>query len=375
MTQTQMLYCKPEIGDSIDTVDTPALIVDLDVVERNIEKMFANFACQSVSIRPHLKTAKSPIFAKKLIEMGATGICVAKLSEAEVMAQNGVSDILITTEIIGNAKMQKLFDLLREHPFVRLVVDSKEGVDLLVKSAKEFQHKEPVQVLIELNVGQNRAGLEHAKDVVSLASYIKEKKELSLIGVQGYEGHVQLLADEKTRKQKSDESMERLGKIVSEVRAAGFEIPVVTTGGTGTSPWCAEKDFVTEVQPGSFIFMDTAYRNAGQKYEQALHLVATVISKPDSKRAVIDSGFKSLSTDSGNAEVANVKEVSYEPGGDEHGILRNTKDGDVPVNIGDRVLMTPSHIDTTINLHDFYYCHRNGIIEAIIPIANRGKTM
>ncbi len=375
MTQTQMLYRKPEIGDSIETVDTPALIVDLDVVDKNIENMFAHFKGKNVTIRPHLKTAKSPVFAKKLIEMGATGICVAKLSEAEVMAQNGVSDILITTEIIGAAKMQKLFDLLREHPSVRLVVDSKEGVDLLAKSAKEFQHKEPVQVLIELNVGQNRAGLENAKDVVNLATYIKEKKELALIGVQGYEGHVQLLADEKARKEKSDDSMQRLGKIVSELRAAGFEIPVVTTGGTGTSPWCAEHDFVTEVQPGSFIFMDTAYRNAGQKYDQALHLVATVISKPDAKRAVIDSGFKSLSTDSGNAEVANVKNVTYEPGGDEHGILRESKGGNVSVEIGDRIMMTPSHIDTTINLHDFYYCHRKGIIEAIVPIANRGKTM
>lgn len=373
MTQIQMLYSKPEVGDSIDTIDTPALIIDLDVVDRNIEAMFANFKNKSVFIRPHLKTAKSPVFAKKLIEMGATGICVAKLSEAEVMAQNGVSDILITTEIIGKAKMEKLFDLLKEHPGVRLVVDSKEGTDMLATAAQAFQHKEPIMVLIETNVGQNRAGLENPKDVVELAKYIQSKDSLKFIGVQGYEGHVQLLPDENERKNKSTQAMAHLGKIVSELQSAGIEVPVVTTGGTGTSPWCAENDFVTEVQPGSFIFMDTAYRNAGQKYEQALHLVATIISKPDSKRAVIDSGFKSLSTDSGAPEVANIAGLTYEPGGDEHGILKSASGGDVALEIGDRVSITPSHIDTTINLHDYFFCHRQGKIEAIVPIANRGK--
>ena len=373
MTQIQMLYSKPEVGDSIDTIDTPALIIDLDAVDRNIEAMFANFKNKSVFIRPHLKTAKSPVFAKKLIEMGATGICVAKLSEAEVMAQNGVSDILITTEIIGKAKMEKLFDLLKEHPGVRLVVDSKEGTDMLATAAKAFQHKEPIMVLIETNVGQNRAGLENPKDVVELARYIQTKDALRFIGVQGYEGHVQLLPDENERQNKSIQAMAHLGKIVSELKSAGIEVPVVTTGGTGTSPWCAENDFVTEVQPGSFIFMDTAYRNAGQKYEQALHLVATVISKPDSKRAVIDSGYKSLSTDSGAPEVANIAGLTYEPGGDEHGILKSASGGDVALEIGDRVSITPSHIDTTINLHDYFFCHRQGKIEAIVPIANRGK--
>lgn len=373
MTQIQMLYSKPEVGDSIDTIDTPALIVDLDVVDRNIEAMFANFKNKSVFIRPHLKTAKSPVFAKKLIEMGATGICVAKLSEAEVMAQNGVSDILITTEIIGKAKMEKLFDLLKEHPGVRLVVDSKTGTDMLANAAKAFQHKEPIMILIETNVGQNRAGLENPKDIVELAKYIQTKDALKFMGIQGYEGHVQLLADENERKNKSTQAMAHLGKIVSELKSSGIEVPVVTTGGTGTSPWCAENDFVTEVQPGSFIFMDTAYRKAGQKYEQALHLVATVISKPNSERAVIDSGYKSLSTDSGAPEVSNIASLAYEPGGDEHGILKSASGGDVALEIGDRVSITPSHIDTTINLHDYFYCHRQGKIEAIVPIANRGK--
>ncbi len=373
MTQIQMLYSKPEVGDSIDTIDTPALIVDLDVVDRNIEAMFANFKNKSVFIRPHLKTAKSPVFAKKLIEMGATGICVAKLSEAEVMAQNGVSDILITTEIIGKAKLEKLFDLLKEHPGVRLVVDSKTGTDMLANAAKAFQHKEPIMILIETNVGQNRAGLENPKDIVELAKYIQTKDALKFMGIQGYEGHVQLLADENERKNKSTQAMAHLGKIVSELKSSGIEVPVVTTGGTGTSPWCAENDFVTEVQPGSFIFMDTAYRKAGQKYEQALHLVATVISKPNSERAVIDSGYKSLSTDSGAPEVSNIASLAYEPGGDEHGILKSASGGDVALEIGDRVSITPSHIDTTINLHDYFYCHRQGKIEAIVPIANRGK--
>ncbi len=153
--------------------------------------------------------------------------------------------------------------------------------------------------------------------------------------------------------------MEKLMSTVALLREKGHSIPVITTGGTGTSEYCADAG-ATELQPGSFIFMDGAYNRAiGNRYDNALTLISTVISKPAKNRCVIDAGFKSLSTDSGNAELKGLKDISYRPAGDEHGILESSTES-IELNIGDRVELIPSHIDTTVNLHDFYHCHRSG---------------
>jgi D-serine deaminase-like pyridoxal phosphate-dependent protein len=170
--------------------------------------------------------------------------------------------------------------------------------------------------------------------------------------------------------------MQLLTGTAAQFRAAGFHIQVVTTGGTGTAEICASCEGVTEVQPGSFVFMDTDYRNAlGPIYSNALTILSTVISRPTPTRAVVDAGLKSLSTDSGMPEPRGLPGVRYRPGGDEHGIL-TWGDSATPrpfLEVGDRIELIPSHIDTTINLHDYYYAYRNGKLEAIWPVAARGK--
>ena len=201
-------------------------------------------------------------------------------------------------------------------------------------------------------------------------------RNLHLVGVQGYEGHLQHLHDPQERAQRCRQAMQVLTGTASQLKAAGFPIRVVTTGGTGTAEICASCEGVTEVQAGSFVFMDTDYRNAlGPLYSNALTILSTVISRPAPTRAVVDAGLKSLSTDSGMPEPRGLPGVHYRPGGDEHGIL-TWGDGAAPetlLEVGDRIELIPSHIDTTINLHDDYYAYRNGKLEAIWPVAARGK--
>lgn len=366
---------RPQVGDPIDALDTPAMIVDLNLMEQNIARLMQRFRDKKVHIRPHLKTVKSPELARMLLEAGAIGGCVAKVSEAEVMAEYGIDDLLITTEIVGKPKLARLVALVQQHPHIKVVVDSMVGAKALEEVMSNAQLH--IDVLLDLNVGQNRCGIAPGEDALALAHAIGQMSHLHLVGVQGYEGHLQHIHDAEERMQRCHQAMQLLTATATQLRVAGFPIETVTTGGTGTAEVCADYEGVTEVQPGSFIFMDTDYRNAiGPAYANALTILSTVISHPTPTRAVIDAGLKSLSIDSGMPEPKGLSGVKYRPGGDEHGILtweRNTMHANFQLTIGERIEMIPSHIDTTINLHDEYFAYRNGKLEAIWSVATRGK--
>ncbi len=363
----------PQLGDPLDALDTPSMIVDLTLMEENIARWMERFRGKEVRVRPHLKTVKSPDLAQKMLAAGAVGGCVAKVSEAEVMAQGGIEDLLITTEIVGKPKLARLVALVQQHSRIKVVVDSEIGAQELNQAMREAQLS--IDVLIDINVGQNRCGVMPG-EALQLAQYLDQLSNIHLVGVQGYEGHLQHIHDPEERTQRCLKAMKLLTDIATNLRSAGFPIEVVTTGGTGTAEICAGCDGVTEVQPGSFIFMDTDYRNAiGPVYSNALTILSTVVSRPASNRAVVDAGLKSLSIDSGMPEPKGLPGITYRPGGDEHGIL--TWDSSVPTNlqpqVGDRIAFIPSHIDTTINLHDYYYAYRDGKLEAIWQVAARGK--
>jgi len=364
------MYC-PQIGDSLAVLDTPSLLIDLDLMERNIALLHERLG--KISVRPHLKTAKCPQIASLLLKAGAIGGCVSKVSEAEVMAQAGIEDLLITSEIVGPAKVARLVQLVEQHPQIKVVVDSLVGATTLNHAMQAI--KKPLDVLIEIDVGQHRCGVQPGDATLQFARQLASLPFLRLRGVQGYEGHLQHIADATTREKDCRQSMELLTATVEQLRHAGFTIDIVTTGGTGTTPICASFPTVTEVQPGSFIFMDADYLHAiGPIYAPSLTVLSTVISQPAPLRAIIDAGLKSLSTDSGMAEPKDAPAIHYAPLGDEHGLL--TWDQGYTKNtpqIGDRFELIPSHCDTTINLYDTYYAHRNGTIEAIWPISARGK--
>lgn len=361
----------PNVGDGLDGLDTPSMIVDLDLMESNIKKLMDKLLPTGKYIRPHLKTTKSAILAKRLVAAGAKGGCVAKLSEAEAIAAAGFDDLLITCEIIGPQKVKRLVALYRAHRKIRIVVDSEIGAEAINEALAASDISEPIAVLIDLDVGLHRTGVAPGEPALALARRISELKNLRLIGVQGYEGHLQHLHGREDRKTQCLASMKILTDTVETLRKAGFDIQVVTTGGTGTGEFCAEVPEVTELQPGSFIFMDTDYRNAvGTFYSNSLTILSTVISKQGERQVTIDSGLKTLTTDSGLAECKDPR-YRHENLGDEHGSLKWDQ-GTPDLKIGDKVEMIPSHIDPTINLHNYYYAYRNGVVEEIWPVDSRG---
>ncbi|OQD93189.1 hypothetical protein PENSOL_c034G11467 [Penicillium solitum] len=362
----------PKVGDRVDTLDTPSMIADLDLVEANIKKLMDKLLPTGLDIRPHLKTTKSAILADKMVKAGAKGGCVAKVSEAEVIAAAGFDDLFITCEIIGPAKVQRLVELYRKHRKIRIVVDSEAGATAIDEALAKAGIDGPISVLIDLDVGLHRTGLLPGDPAMTLAKHVQGLKHLKLIGLHGYEGHLQHLHDKEDRKSQCLQSMGTLTNTADVLRKAGFNIEVVTTGGTGTAEFCATVPGVTELQPGSFIFMDTDYRNAvGTFYSNSLTILSTVLSKQGPRSVTIDSGLKSLTTDSGLAECKDPR-YTYGVLGDEHGSL-SWEEGTPALSVGDRVEMVPSHIDPTVNLHDFYYAYRGGVIEEIWPVDSRGK--
>jgi D-serine deaminase-like pyridoxal phosphate-dependent protein len=362
-------YVQAVEGGSVSQLDTPCLVVDLDVFERNVRLCMERLA--AVRVRPHLKTAKSPEVARLLLKAGAAGICVAKVSEAEVMLAGGIDDVLITTELAGPIKARRLGELLGRWPdaHVSVVVDSWEGAWALDAAIPRA-----VDTLIDVNVAQDRCGVLPA-DARALADRIQELERVRIVGLQGYEGNLQHVRDPRERQLLCDRAMERLASAAQDLGAGGHAVDVVSTGGTGTAEFCAVHDVVTEVQPGSFMFMDVDYeQTGGVPYEPALTALATVVSRPRSDRVVVDAGLKTLSNDSGPARPADPPGWTYHHAGDEHGILTSDRpDGAGELRVGDRVALVPSHIDTTVNLHDVMYAHRNGKLATTWAIAARGK--
>lgn len=349
-------------------LDTPCLVVDLDVFESNVRECMERLA--DVDVRPHMKTAKSPDVAHLLLKAGAVGVCVSKLSEAEVMLAGGISNVLITTELAGRTKVRRLADLVRRWPdaHVSIVVDSWEGASALDEALPR-----PIPALIDVNVAQDRCGVLPA-DARPLADRLQALERVNVVGLQGYEGNLQHVRVARERQALCDRAMERLATAAKDLRAGGHKVDIVSSGGTGTAEFCAAHEVVTEVQPGSFIFMDVDYQDtAGVPYHPALTVLATVISRPTVDRAVIDAGLKTLSNDSGDARVIDPVGWTYEHAGDEHGILRPESSTPRALRVGDRVTLIPSHIDTTVNLHDVLHVSRSGEVVGQWAVAARGK--
>jgi D-serine deaminase-like pyridoxal phosphate-dependent protein len=352
---------------NVTTVDTPALLLDLDAVERNLDAMANLFAGRRVKLRPHAKTHKTVTVAQMQLDRGAIGICVAKLAEAEVLANGGIVDLLITTEIIGTAKLWRLMALaVKTHPIV--VVDDAEAARAM--SAIAVASGLRIDVLVDIDVGQHRTGVKPG-DAVALGTIVAALPGLKLRGLQGYEGHIQHVTTPEARRAANAAAMELLCSTAAAFAAAGLSTEIVTTGGTGTGIFAAEFDAVTDVQPGSYTVMDAQYGDVeGLFFENALTLLASVISLNDTW-AVVDAGHKSLSSDAGPPRARNLP-ATYALAGDEHGKL--LFEGTPTVAIGQKVEILPSHCDTTINLHDEYVVHRSGVLVGRWPIVTRGRT-
>jgi D-serine deaminase-like pyridoxal phosphate-dependent protein len=356
------------IGLPVHQLDTPSLLLDLDAVERNLDRMQQALAGSSVRARPHTKTHKVPNLALMQLQRGAIGICCAKLGEAEVMAAGGVGPILLTTEVVGDAKISRLLGVAQQAEIIT-VVDDAVAAERLSEAVGALGLR--LDCLIDVNVGQNRTGVEPGAPAVTLAEKLDGLSGLRLVGLQGYEGHLQHIKEPEARREANASAMQLLSQTAELLTEKGHRAEIVSTAGTGTFRYAMEWPRVTEIQPGSYVVMDSDYASVGGVgFENALSVLVSVVSTQRAGAAVVDSGYKTLSSDSGAPAVKGL-DATFGFMGDEHGKL--TFEGGCPLASGDKVELIPSHCDTTINLHDVYYVTRGGYVVAVWPIAARGR--
>jgi D-serine deaminase-like pyridoxal phosphate-dependent protein len=365
------------IGLPISEIPTPALMIDIDVLENNLARMRDACSAYGKLYRPHAKAHKSSIIAKMQLEYGAHGHCAAKLGEAEVLVSGGLQDILITAPVVGRRKIERLLALNSLASAIKIVADS--AINLQEISAMAAAVGAKIKVLIDVNIGQNRTGVDNPEQAVLLAHVIESAAGLEMAGIQAYGGTNQHIVGFERRREMELRSLERAVAARKAVEKAGYDVGILSVGGTGTYNIDTEIPEVTEIQPGSYIFMDAHYRSIGGPdtsrfgdFGNSLSVYTTIISHPVEGRAISDGGNKALSADEGQPIPLGLIGAEYRPGGDEYGIL-DLKDSNLPLNVGDKLEFIPGHCDTTVNLHDNYYAVRKGMVEAIWRIEARGR--
>jgi len=348
-------------------IPTPALILDLPKMEYNISKMADFFKDRQANVRPMFKTPKLVPVALRQLEAGADGITCAKLSEAEVLVKGGIKDILIANQVIGKNKIFRLMALLKKAD-VKVAVDDKIHIQSLSEAAQTAGLE--LGILIEVNVGLPRCGVK-PEEAVGIARLVDEAPGLSLRGIMGYEGHLVLKVDEEIRIDETKKSMGELVQAAESIRKDGMECGIVSGGGTGTYNITGEFPGITEVQAGSYVMMDTRYDKLNLGFEKAVTILSTVQSRALEGWAIVDAGIKAVSSDFGLPDLIGVPDTRLVLLSEEHGHLY--ADGKDPgLSIGDKIEFYPSHVCTTINLHDLIYAVRGEAVEEIWSIEARG---
>ncbi|GKS87742.1 MULTISPECIES: DSD1 family PLP-dependent enzyme [unclassified Acidovorax] len=378
---------RASIGLRVDLIDTPALVVDLDAMERNIQRM-ADFARKhQVRWRPHAKMHKSAELALLLQQAGATGACVQKVSEAEALAAAGVNDLYISNQVIAAAKLLRVARLAHQLGLrggrLALAVDSEEGIERLAEAMAVTASDAGIDVFVEIDVGQRRCGVPPGEPAVALALAVARHARLRFAGLHAYHGRAQHLRGAQARREAIAAVVEAARHTRDLITAAGLPVPLVTGAGTGTLVHEAASGVYGELQAGSFLFMDADYAGnerepAQPAFEHALFVKTQVISSQET-HAVCDAGHKSHAIDSGLPIVAMLppeRALRYANGGDEHGILYADGNKARLPSLGRMLWLIPGHCDPTVNLYDFLIGVRgglaHGVVERIIRVDARG---
>jgi D-serine deaminase-like pyridoxal phosphate-dependent protein len=361
-------------GDRLQDVDTPALLLDLDVFGANLERMRDAASARSVRLRPHAKSHKCTEIARRQIAAGAVGICCQKVGEAEVFLAAGIGDVLITNEVVGERKLRRLAKLAAHHPDARLGVCVDDANVLAHLDAACAAEDARLDLYVEIDVGQNRCGVAAPADAVDLARAVAVSPRFTFMGLHAYAGGAQHVRPVSERRAAIEMAARRADDARAALDAAGLRCEIITGGGTGTFIYEAASGVYNEVQPGSYVFMDTDYaRNErdprAPRFDHSLFVLTTVMSARGD-RATLDAGLKAFSTDSGLPAAAfdgwKVSNIS-----DEHTVLHRI--GPVPsLALGEKVLLIPSHCDPTVNLHDSLVAVRRGVVEAVWAVDARG---
>jgi D-serine deaminase-like pyridoxal phosphate-dependent protein len=361
-------------------IPTPALLVDLDRLEGNIEKLAAHARQHGVGLRPHAKTHKCPAIARRQVAAGALGISVATVPEAEAMVKAGVHGVLLTSPIVDPLRVGRMVELAARPGQVLLALGHARQVELLAAAA-EAAHV-VVEVLIDLDVGDRRTGVLPGEPALELARRLGRHKALRLRGLQAYAGHASHAAGFANREQVSRAALDKAVQTRHLLANAGFEIAILSCGSTGTYNIDSAIRGVTELQCGSYVFMDLDYRRIGASgnaehyadFQFSLSVLTTVVSTTHPDRVTVDAGIKAFATDvTARPEAKDRPGLVYTRTGDEFGTL--TADGNVPLpGLGERLEFLVPHCDPTVNLYDRIYAMRGERVEEVWPIVARRES-
>jgi D-serine deaminase-like pyridoxal phosphate-dependent protein len=354
------------VGQPLAALDSPQLVIDLDVVDSNLKRMFGRFRDKGLAVRVHFKSLKCGGLAQYIARAGANGFLCAKLNEAEVLANAGLLDIFIANQIVGPIKLRRLAALAGRAQ-VRVCVDDARNVEAMAQAAREAGTT--IGVLVEVDVGMNRCGVEPGEPALALARQIHASQGLRFVGLQGYDGHLQLVADPAERRAKCHEALEKLVGTRRLLEESGIPVTVVTGAGTGTWEFVGAYEGVTEIQPGSFVLMDCAYHAVRPEFGCALSVMATVISRRPAWY-VLDAGSKAISRDFGSPVMKDRPADKVAKLSEEHALVETN---DPSVKVGDRLEVIPAHCCATMNLHRTCVAVRKGRVEAIWPIEASGR--
>ena len=356
------------LGKHKAEVDTPVLLLHMDAVERNIAKMAAFFKDKPCKLRPHIKTHKLPLIAHRQIEAGAIGITCAKLGEAKIFLEAGIRNVLIGNEIVGKEKIERLVHLAGYGDLI-CSVDNLDNAREISEAAGRVGRR--MSVLVDINVGLNRCGVQPGKPALELVQKVTQLKHLTFRGIMGYEGGL-FINDLEGKKKKCMECNQKLVETKDLIEKNGFRVEIVTAGGSNTFNLTGFYPRITDIQVGSYVTMDAHNKFYGLDFEQAITVMATVISRPEKGRAVTDAGMKSLSTDEG-LPISKTPGIVLSKLNEEHGHLA-IENPDHGLKAGDKIEIIPSHGCTTIPLYDRYVVIRDDHVESVMEIYARGAS-
>lgn len=364
-----------EIGDDMQDVDTPALMIDLDAFEANVAAMAKTVSNYGMRLRAHSKTHKCPEIAKRQIAAGAVGICCQKVGEAEAMVAGGIGDVLVTNQIWGESKLARLA-ALAENARIGVLADDAGNIHELAQAARDAGTT--LDVYVEIDVGAGRCGVEPGEAAVALARAVLDEEGLNFAGLQAYHGSAQHIRTANERGAAIGGACDKVTQTLQAMQAAEIEVPIVTGAGTGSFHFEAQSGIYQEMQCGSYIFMDADYaQNMDQRgdpfteFRHSLHVLVTVMSATKPGRAVVDAGHKALGNDQGMPWVADIPGARYQGPSDDHGTLI-LKDAARDVMLGEKVRLIPGHCDPTVNLYDWFVVVQGGRVVDLWEIAARG---
>lgn len=358
-----------------DQVKTPALILDLDALDGNIAMMAKRAAALGAKLRPHAKSHKSAEIARRLVRAGAVGASCATIDEAEGLAAAGIGGILITSPMAADHMLKRLGALLLRRVDVTVVADDPRNVEALAEIAAQAHQSLPA--IVELDVGQGRTGCVEVADAMALAKRISSLSSLRFAGIQAYWGNLQQVMPFEERQKQVAERMERVRALIFALVAEGLKPAIVTGSGTGTHWLDAQHGVFTELQPGSFLFLDSCYQPIpldpdGNPFSPSLFVAASIVTDNRADRMIVNAGFKAFSTDSGKPVPMRgaPQTATYRFMGDEHGAIEFAA-GTRP-NLGPTIEFLTPHCDPTVNLHARYQVVHGDEVVDEWPIMARG---